>query len=176
MHIRSQPFFTANDLQDQITRHCWKELPTPKHEYVAYIHLHEAFTLEFLHLVSGTVQPLPLWVQHWVSHLPPCFAVQQKSQAHHACHGNQHSIYRLVAAVYLEDSQQSHARDQASQDEKEDHKGWDAACLLPFLFAWCLLEKTAWMSGDILNCIWKKRHFHVSDGKQNDLYLECPLS
>lgn len=144
----------------------------PTQDIIVWTHLHEAFTLKFLHFVSSTVQPLPLWIQHWISHLPPCPAVQHKSQSHHTRHGNQHCIHGLVLAVNLEDSQQGHSSDQASQDEEEDHKWWNAACLLPFLFACFFLssQKSILMFCDI------KIVFMSMMREHDSLYLECPLS
>ena len=86
-----------------------------------------------MHLVGGAVQPLPLGVEHRVGHLPPGAAVEQQCQPHHARHGDEHGVHRLVGAVHLEHGQQGHAGDQAGQDEEEDDEGRDAARLLPLL-------------------------------------------
>lgn len=64
-------------------------------------YLHESLTLELVHLVGGTVQSLPLGVEDGVSHLPPGPTVQQEGQAHHAGHGDQHSVHRKVLTLHL---------------------------------------------------------------------------
>lgn len=41
------------------------------------VYLHKSFTLEFMQVVSSTVQSFPLGVKNRVGHLPPGPAVEQ---------------------------------------------------------------------------------------------------
>lgn len=71
-------------------------------------YLHKSFTLEFVQVVGGAVQPFPLRVEDGVGHLPPGPAVEQQGQAHHTGHGYQHRVHRQVLGVHLENNKRLH--------------------------------------------------------------------
>lgn len=81
------------------------------HDFLFYSfspYLHKSFTLEFVQVVGGAVQPFPLRVEDGVGHLPPGPAVEQQGQAHHTGHGYQHRVHRQVLRVHLENSKRLH--------------------------------------------------------------------
>lgn len=112
-------------------------------------HLHEALALQFVHPVGGAVQPLSLWVQHRVSHLPPCPTVQQQSQTHHTADGDQHCVHRPVLPFHLKDGQQRHAGDQTGQYQDKYDEGRHAARLLPLPLTW---DNEWWEEPELKNC------------------------
>lgn len=132
-HPRHQLHLVLQHLQGEIQRQTSETLPgaSVTSDFFLLLHLHEAFALQFVHPVGGAVQPLPLRVQHRVRHLPPGPAVQQHGQTHHAANSDQHAVHCLVLTVHLEDSQQRHASNQASQHEDEEDEGRHTARLLP---------------------------------------------